>query len=101
MALYGRVAVCGLIAAYDRDTPLPGPARYDQVLMKRLRIEGFFLPDCLDRSGEFLAQLSEWYRAGKLTMRFDQSEGLENVLSAYAGMLSGRNTGKALVRLRG
>jgi NADPH-dependent curcumin reductase CurA len=100
MALHGRIAVCGLIAAYDRDTPLPGPARYDQVLMKRLRIEGFFLPDCLERSGEFLAQLNEWYRAGKLVMRFDQSEGLENVLTAYAGMLSGRNTGKALVKLR-
>lgn len=100
MALHGRIAVCGLIAAYDRDTPLPGPARYDQVLMKRLRIEGFFLPDAFHRGGEFLAQLREWYQAGTLVMRFDQSEGLENVLTAYAGMLTGRNTGKVLVKLR-
>lgn len=100
MALHGRIAVCGLIAAYDRNTPLPGPARYDQVLMKRLRIEGFFLPDAFHRGAEFLSQLSEWYQAGKLVMRFDQSEGLENTLTAYAGMLTGRNTGKVLVKLR-
>jgi NADPH-dependent curcumin reductase CurA len=99
MALYGRIAVCGMIAGYDGDTPLPGPARYDQVLMKRLRIEGFFIPDCFDRSEEFMRQLREWYQAGKLVMRFEQSEGLENVLTAYAGMLSGRSTGKVLVKL--
>jgi NADPH-dependent curcumin reductase CurA len=100
MALYGRIAVCGMVAAYDRDTPLPGPVRFDQVLMKRLRIEGFFLPDCFERGDEFLPQLSEWYKAGKLTMRIDQSEGLDNVLTAYAGMLTGANTGKVLVKLR-
>jgi NADPH-dependent curcumin reductase CurA len=37
MALFGCVAVCWLVAAYDADNPLPGPARYGQVLMKRLR----------------------------------------------------------------
>jgi NADPH-dependent curcumin reductase CurA len=99
MAHYGRVAVCGMVAAYDSDTPLPGPARFDQVLMRRLRIEGFFIPDFLHRGAEFLPQLRSWLDAGKLAMRFDETQGLDNVLTAYARMLSGGSTGKVIVRL--
>lgn len=99
MAHYGRVAVCGMVAAYDRDSPLPGPARFDQVLMRRLRIEGFFIPDFLHRGAEFMPQLREWLDAGKLKVRFDESHGIENVLTAYARMLSGASTGKVVVRL--
>ena len=99
MAHYGRVAVCGMIAAYDRDSPLPGPAHFDQVLMRRLRIEGFFIPDFLHRGAEFLPQLREWHDAGKLMMRFDETTGLENVLAAYDRMLSGGNIGKVIVRV--
>lgn len=100
MAHYGRVAVCGLVAAYDSDVPLPGPARFDQVLMRRLRIEGFFIPDFLHRGAEFLPLLRQWSDEGKLTVRFDEMHGIENVLEAYARMLSGRSTGKVVVRVR-
>lgn len=99
MAHYGRVAVCGMVAAYDSDAPLPGPARFDQVLMRRLRIEGFFIPDFLERGAEFMPQLRNWLDEGRLSMRFAETAGLENVLDAYAGMLTGRHTGKAIVRV--
>lgn len=99
MALYGRVAVCGLIATYDSDTPLPGPAAFDQVLMKRLRIEGFFLPDHLDRAGEFFSTLRGWVDEGRLFVPFDETEGLENVLVGYERMLTGRNIGKVVVKV--
>ncbi|MFM5885608.1 MAG: NADP-dependent oxidoreductase [Novosphingobium sp.] len=99
MAHYGRVAVCGMVAAYDSDVPLPGPARFDQVLMRRLRIEGFFIPDFLHRGAEFLPQLRAWHDAGTLRMRFTQTVGIENVLTAYAGMLGGASTGKVVVKV--
>ena len=99
MAHYGRVAVCGMVAAYDNDAPLPGPARFDQVLMRRLRIEGFFIPDFLHRGAEFLPVLREWVDAGRLKVAFDQTEGLDNVLVAYGRMLSGKNTGKVIVKV--
>lgn len=99
MAHYGRVAVCGMVAAYDSDTPLPGPARFDQVLMRRLRIEGFFIPDFLHRGAEFLPQLRAWYDEGKLAVRLDETEGLDNVLVAYERMLGGKNIGKVIVKL--
>lgn len=99
MAHYGRIAVCGMVAGYDSDAPLPGPARFDQVLMRRLRIEGFFIPDFLHRGAEFLPQLHRWHDEGHLAMRFAESEGLEQVLVAYAGMLTGRNIGKTIVKV--
>jgi NADPH-dependent curcumin reductase CurA len=68
--------------------------------MKRLRIEGFFIPDHLERGKELIAQLDAWRVAGKLASRFDETEGLENTLVAYARMLSGQALGKVLVEIR-
>ena len=99
MAHYGRVAVCGMVAAYDNDAPLPGPARFDQVLMRRLRIEGFFIPDFLHRGAEFLPTLREWVEAGTLTVNLDETQGLENTLIAYDRMLSGKAIGKVIVKV--
>ncbi|MEL0211339.1 MAG: NADP-dependent oxidoreductase [Novosphingobium sp.] len=99
MAHYGRVAVCGMVAAYDNDAPLPGPARFDQVLMRRLRIEGFFIPDFLHRGAEFLPTLREWVDAGALTVNLDETQGLDNTLSAYRRMLSGKAIGKVIVKV--
>jgi NADPH-dependent curcumin reductase CurA len=99
LALFGRIAVCGLVAAYAGDAPLPGPARYDQVLMRRLRIEGFFLPDYFGRTAEYLPPLRAWLDQGRLTMRFDETQGLENVLTAYTRMLYGGATGKVIVKV--
>lgn len=101
MAHYGRVAVCGMVAAYDNDAPLPGPARFDQVLMRRLRIEGFFIPDFLHRGAEFLPTLREWADTGKLTVNLDETAGLEKTLIAYDRMLSGKAIGKVIVKVGG
>lgn len=99
MAHYGRVAVSGMVAAYDNDAPLPGPARFDQVLMRRLRIEGFFIPDFLHRGAEFLPTLREWVDAGTLTVNLDETQGLDNTLAAYRRMLSGKAIGKVIVKV--
>jgi NADPH-dependent curcumin reductase CurA len=99
MALGGRIPVCGLITTYQSETPAPGPLRYDQVLMKRLKIEGFFLPDFWNRGETFPGVLRDWHDAGTLTTTFDVTRGLENVLVAYDRMNSGKNIGKTIVDL--
>ena len=52
MAIFGTVAVCGLMNNYGSVDRVPGPMNYDLVLMKRLRIEGFFSPDFYHREPE-------------------------------------------------
>lgn len=99
MAHYGRVAVCGMVAGYDSDAPMPGPARFDQILMRRLRVEGFFIPDFLERGAEFMPQLRTWLEEGRLAMKFDETQGIANVLVAYERMLTGLSVGKVIVKI--
>ena len=43
MNLHGRVVLCGLISGYTRQDP--ALASFGQILMKRLRVEGFIILD--------------------------------------------------------
>ena len=95
---YGRVAVCGLVSDYTTGRRT-APREYDQVLMRRLRIEGFFSPDFMNHGAELTARLRDWYEGGRLRLPFDSVRGLENVLVAYRRMLTGASTGKAIVEL--
>ena len=99
MALYGRVAICGLIAEYTGGRQ-HGPENFDQILMKRLRIEGFFSPDFMDQGEQLTARLRSWVDAGKLSLPYDVTNGLENTLEAYAKLFTGANIGKVLVELQ-
>ncbi|MCG8442891.1 MAG: NADP-dependent oxidoreductase [Caulobacterales bacterium] len=99
MAVFGRVAVCGLITNYIADGRVPGPYRFDLVLMKRLRIEGFFSPDFYHREPEFNPILERWRAEGRLRLPFDVTTGLENTVTAYAKLFSGANIGKVVVEI--
>ena len=94
---YGRVAVCGLLSDYHGERTRP--AEFDQVLMRRLRIEGFFSPDFMQHGPELTERLKTWHEAGDLVMPYDATQGLENVLNAYAKLFSGGNIGKVIVEL--
>ena len=49
LALYARIPLCGLLAQYnEKGSRLPGPDNFDQLLMKRASITGFFCPDFLE-----------------------------------------------------
>jgi hypothetical protein len=95
---FARVPVCGLIAQYNATTPLPGPDMFS-VLRKRLLLRGFIVWDFAARQSDFLHDVAEWVRSGRLKYREDISEGLENAPAAFLGMLQGKNFGKTLVRL--
>jgi NADPH-dependent curcumin reductase CurA len=99
MALFGRVAVCGLITNYIAQGPVPGPYRFDQVLMKRLRIEGFFSPDFYAREPEINPILTRWQAQGALKLPFEVSHGLEATPEAFTKLFTGANIGKVVVQL--
>lgn len=99
MALYGRIALCGLMAQYSGDGRARGPEHFDQILMKRLSVIGFFSPDFMDQGERLTAELNQWLEQGKIFTPFDETAGLDNVLSAYEKLFSGGNMGKVIVRL--
>jgi hypothetical protein len=95
---YGRIAVCGLLADYTGGGRT-SPREFDQVLMRRLRIEGFFSPDFMHEGPALTRRLRDWTEAGELVMPYDVTQGLENTLSAYAKLFTGGNIGKVIVEL--
>jgi NADPH-dependent curcumin reductase CurA len=95
---YGRVALCGLLADYTSGTRT-APKEFDQVLMRRLRIEGFFSPDFMHEGPALTERLRAWHEAGELQMPYDVTRGLENTLAAYARLFTGGNIGKVIVEL--
>jgi len=95
---YGRIAVCGMLSDYSSGART-APREYDQVLMRRLRVEGFFSPDFMDQGERLTTRLRAWVEAGDLTMPYDVTRGLENTLDAYAKLFTGGNIGKVIVEL--
>ncbi|MGZ8410501.1 MAG: NADP-dependent oxidoreductase, partial [Hyphomicrobium sp.] len=94
---FARIPVCGLIAQYDATTPMPGPDMIS-VLRKRLLLRGFIVSDFAPKQADFLRDVGEWVRTGRLKYREDIVDGLEKAPASFLGMLQGKNFGKMLVR---
>jgi len=99
---FARMPVCGLIAQYN-DTAPTAPkwagAMMRNVLTKRLNIRGFIVSDFAARHGDFLRDMSQWVREGKVKHREFVTEGLDSAPAAFMGLLKGANFGKQLVRV--
>jgi hypothetical protein len=101
--LFGRVPVCGLIAHYNATTLPDGPDHLplmmSATLRNRLTFRGFIVIDFAAQEPEFLREMSEWLRDGRVKYREDIIDGLENAVRAFQGLLRGENFGKLIVRL--
>lgn len=96
---HARVALCGMISTYNDDAQVPGPTKFANILMKRVRLQGFIITDYLKRFPEGRAQLAAWLRAGRLKYQVDVVQGLENAPKALGRLFTGENTGKLLVQV--
>lgn len=99
-----RVPVIGIIAHYSEDSDPPGPDRLPKtmtaILQKRILVEGMIILDhYADRYDAFRREMGEWVGAGRVKLREDVIEGLENAPQAFIGLLEGRNFGKLVVRV--
>ena len=95
---FARVAVCGMIAAYNDPNPQPGPD-LRSVLTKRLTVRGFIVTELAPRYPNAHAELAAWYHEGKIKYREDVVDGLEHAPQAFFGLLQGKNFGKLVVHV--
>lgn len=94
---FGRIAVCGMISGYDGEPiPLRNPA---QILISRLRVEGFIVSEHMEVWPEALTELGAAVAAGRIKYRETIAEGIEAAPEAFLGLLRGKNFGKQLVKL--
>src|SRR5213080_4383879 len=97
MNLGGRVVLCGMISGYNEGKPMHG--RFDTILMKRLRVQGFIVIDYLPRFAEAITQLAQWMAEGKLKHRDTIVDGLERAPEALNLLFDGGNVGKLIVKI--
>jgi hypothetical protein len=100
---WARMPVCGLIAQYNM-TELPEgvdhlPQLMRAVLTCRLAIRGFIVRDFADQQDDFLRDMGQWVRDGRVKYREHRVKGLENAPEALIGLLKGANFGKTLVEV--
>jgi NADPH-dependent curcumin reductase CurA len=100
MRTHGRIVCCGAVSQYDSATPSPGPAGVPgQLIVKRLRMEGFLVSDFVADWPKAQGQLASWVASGQLKVLEDVVEGLESAPRALIGILAGDNVGKRMVRV--
>lgn len=98
MNAHGRVVVCGLIADYPKAEPAPGPS-WLNVIKKRVRIEGFTMPDHFGEIPQLLQTLTPYVMSGQVKYRAHTLEGLESAITGLNLFFTGDNKGKLVVKL--
>jgi NADPH-dependent curcumin reductase CurA len=93
----GRAAICGMISGYA-NAPAPGPRNLVQLIIKRLRLEGFLVLDHLHRWAAFEEEMLPLVEEGALHSDGTMFDGLERAPQALLSLLDGAKLGKALVR---
>jgi NADPH-dependent curcumin reductase CurA len=93
------VIICGTASIASWDPPPPGPRVERNLLVKRLRMQGFVVLDYKARYPEAIAALAQWIREGRLRYREDILEGIEHAPGSIAALYRGENLGKQLIRV--
>jgi NADPH-dependent curcumin reductase len=100
MKNFGTVVICGLISTYNSNgARVPGPYMFRNVIMRRLRIEGFVVLDHPQRIAVYRQRLGRWMVEGKLKYRLHVVDGLEQARDALNLLYTSGNFGKLLVRV--
>ncbi len=100
MNVFGRIAVCGLISAYNATAAPDGPKNFRTVLTQRLRVQGLIVSDWANRIPEASATLAGWHKDGRLKIREDvRMGGLATFVDTLNLLYSGGNNGKLVLKV--
>jgi NADPH-dependent curcumin reductase CurA len=100
MRVRGRIAVCGMISAYNSDGAISeGVTTLANMMYNRLTMTGFIWWDFVHLREQFLADMRSWIAQGRMHWEETILDGLENAPAALIGVLTGRNLGKMLLKI--
>ncbi len=94
-----RVALCGLISGYNEEELPAGPRSFGNLLINRVRLQGFIILDYYPRFGEAIRDLSQWVGEGKIRSEQTVVEGFEELPNALNMLFAGENMGKLVVHI--
>ncbi len=99
MRQFGRIPLCGMIDMYNATEPPPGPRNLAICIGLSLRMEGFIVSNHFDMLPDFLRDMTNWAKAGKMKWRDTIVDGVESAPKAFIGLFKGENFGKMVVRV--
>src|SRR5690606_8709815 len=99
IAEHGRIVLCGQISTYNDAEAPPGPRNPMNLVVRRVRMQGFIMIDYLDRMPEASGKLMEWVSAGEIAWREDIQHGFEAIPETFLRLFRGQNQGKQLLKL--
>src|SRR5271170_743389 len=100
MNALGRIAVCGMISAYNNFGAISEPVTtLSNMIYNRLTMRGFVFYEFEPQRAQFLADMKRWITEGRLQYRSTILQGIERAPAALIGLFHGTNTGKMLVQL--
>ncbi len=100
---FARVPVCGVVSWYNLqglpEGPDYSPAIMGTILRMKVKMQGFIIFDSFadDTHKEFVSDMTEWLKAGKINYKEQIVAGLENAPSALNDVLLGKSFGKMVV----
>ncbi|WP_306253478.1 NADP-dependent oxidoreductase [Parvularcula sp. IMCC14364] len=95
----GRIALCGMISQYNNTTPEPGPSNLTNLIGRGVLVKGFIVSNYMNMMPQFFAEMGPWVAGGKVKFRETVYEGLDAAPEAFAGLFTGDNTGKVVIRI--
>jgi NADPH-dependent curcumin reductase CurA len=100
MNALGRIAVCGMISAYNNFGAVSEPVTtLSNMIYTRITMRGFVYYEFESKRAQFLSDMKSWLRAGRVQYRTTFIDGIANAPQALIGLFTGANTGKMVVRL--
>ena len=95
---FGRIAACGMIAAYNEAAP--GPNNLAFIVGRKVTVRGFIVSDHAHREPTFRRHVSGLLRDGRLSFHETHRDGIEAALDALLDVLhGGKHIGKMVVDL--
>jgi NADPH-dependent curcumin reductase CurA len=100
MNALGRIAVCGMISAYNNFGAVSEPVTtLSNMIYNRVTMRGFVFYEFESKRAQFLAEMKGWIKAGRMKYRTTILQGIEQAPAALIGLFTGINTGKMVVQL--
>jgi NADPH-dependent curcumin reductase CurA len=96
---HGRIVLCGMISAYNATRPPRAPRNLVSAIAKRLTLRGFIINDHKDREPQFLRDMEQWLKEGRIHGKETLVQGIENAPKAFLSLFTGETFGKMLVKL--
>jgi NADPH-dependent curcumin reductase CurA len=96
----GRIAVCGMISAYNNFGAVSEPVTMlSNMIYNRVMMRGFVFYEFESKRAQFLEDMKGWIKQGRMKYRTTIVQGIDAAPTALIGLFTGANTGKMVVQL--